>query len=418
MDLAIRLAIAVTYRSVFTAAFMAIWPIKMRTFLVHLLLFVVLCSIMVVNDQFELVEEKVASFLSYDIFLGKTWALTFLLQYFVSRPAFFITESPYSAHSVNLAVQSISFLIAFRFIIRERVNTIAGFALCIFPAYFNFTIFGLRDPYINLICTIFVAGVINKSSKGIFITTAFLAVVCIFARPEFSLMLFAFGLLWLFMASSILLKSLSLVVYAGALYGALLIMPLAFGLSSTGSAVENIQKIIDFKEQRNERRLGDTGSGSHILNGQLYTLPIEQRFPVQVAATFIAPLPFEIKGNVQALAFAESIFFTLVATLAWIYSKSVQRARFLFYCGIIYMMGFAIFSINYGNILRMRYPAHIIFVGAIACAFNERRRISESQDAPLERWTAVEQSAEPARTAIQAAQKGGQKGLDGEEQQA
>lgn len=372
----VRLLIAVVYWVVFTAGFIAIWPVKGRTLFVHTLLFVILCVIATMNAEFDFIEEKVASFISYDMYEGAPTAITFLLQYYISYPAFALTDSPYAAHSVNLALQSLSFLIAMKFILKERKGTLAGIGLFLFPAYYNFTIFGLRDPYVNLITTIFVASLINHTSLGLFVASAILAFLSLMARPEFSFMLVAFGLLKLFLASSRVVKIATLIVYTAMLYASLLFLPLAFGISSTGSVSGNLQKMAEFNDLRNERRLGGdgAGSGSHILGGKLYNLPMVVRYPIQVAATFVAPLPHEIHGGALAIAFLESLIFTYFAVAAWNRSRGSPKARFLFLCGLLYILAIALFSINYGNILRMRYPGHIMFVGAIALAAEERRR--------------------------------------------
>jgi len=151
------------------------------------------------------------------------------------------------------------------------------------------------------------------------------------------------------------------------IYAALLVLPLAFGLPSTGSALNNINAMVQFNEFRSGRHLGEDGSGSHILGGQLFSYPFLIRYPIQIVVSFVAPLPFEIRGGLGAIAFIESMLFCFVAYLGLSAARVDRTARFLFFCGLIYICLQALFAFNYGNLLRVRYPSYIFFFAAIAC---------------------------------------------------
>jgi hypothetical protein len=364
----VRVLISLAYVLIFILGVLAITRLSVRHLGLAMFSFVLLTLFAMLNARFVVIDEKVASFISYRIWLGEANTLTFKLQYWLSLPAFNASGDPYAAHGVNIAVQALCFLLAMRFILTTQAPTVIIVALILFPSYYHYSIFGLRDPYINLLCTLFVILAIQDDLKKLIVGGILLGILAVFARPEFAIILMSLVALRIFQRMTPAQKILSVIGYLAAAYVGLLYMPLAFGLVPRGDVSANIEQLVGFNEARQERRLGGDGggSGSHILGGALYTLPFFLRYPVQLVASFVAPLPHEISGIMQVLGFVESMLFCAVTFLAWRNSRHSDVARYLFWCGFFYMALQAVFAINYGNLLRMRYPAYIFFIGAWA----------------------------------------------------
>lgn len=391
-----RILISLVYMIVFLVTFLLLTRLSVRHFQLAMMTFGLLMAAAILNTMFTIIEEKPASFISYEIWLGVTDALTFRLQYFFTYPAFVITKSPYAAHAVNIAVQVMCFVLALKYILKNDAPILLVALLLFFPSYYHYTIFGLRDPYINLIATLVVIVALQDNMKILILGGAVLAISTFFARPEIAPIIATFIALRLFQRMTLTQKTISLIGYAALAYVSLLYMPLVFGLVPRGTVAGNIEQIVLLNESRQAIRQGTDGGGSHILGGALYNMPMIQRYPIQVISSFVAPLPFEIRRFVQAIGFLESIIFVYVTWMAWSRTRTSDVGRYVFYCGMIYMLIQALFVMNYGNLLRMRYPVYIFFIGAWARGYMDMQTRTQRAS-----QLAVKNSTPQARPATQ-----------------
>jgi len=356
--------LALIYFSIGIACTAFVGRISLKPLMIGASFLLLICIFSVLNTTYGMIDEKVASFLSYDAYKNNRFNLTFFVQYLITWIPNALLDFQYTAHSLNIGLQAFIFFLAAQYLFKTSNTKWQLLALLIFPSYYHYAIFGLRDPLIALTTLIIVIGAIRLSSARFVYLCLILSVINIGIRPEFSLIIVGFGVLRLFFLASRRTKYVIAVAAVCALYGALLLMPLAFGIQNTGTVNGNIENMVLFNELRNERRLGGDGGGSHILGGNLFQYPMIVRYPIQLASSFIAPLPFEIKGALGYLAFAESLLFAFVAVMAFRMAKLNSTSLFLFCCGFGFMALQAFFAINYGNILRIRYPAFIFFLAA------------------------------------------------------
>ncbi len=358
----------------------AIWVMRLNRRQLNLTLigFLVLLSLAILNANLEFIEEKIASFISHSLHNGESESIAFRLQYYVTLPAFWLTNHPYSAHATNIAIQTLCFLLAFRYILPKRGPTWLEICVLIYPAYYHYSIFGLRDPYINLISTLFTILAIRNKRFGIFVWGSLLGIVSLLARPEFSVILFSFVGLYFYIGLNQKNKIIFTAIYLLLINTAGNYLPYALGVAPRGNLIDNIEQIAEFNELRNERRLGSDGGGSSILGGTLFNYPLIARYPIQVITSFISPLPFEIRSPILFFGFIESMLFTTIAAIAWRRSKDVKNARYIFYCALLYILLQAFFAMNYGNNLRIRYPSYIMFIGSISISIQSERAKSIS----------------------------------------
>ena len=359
--------IAFVYLLFFLGILNYITPLDFRAVLTSLVCFFLLSVASLINNEFSIIEEKVASFVSYNNYIGLSNTLTFKVQYFLAYIPFALFDFKYSAHALNIGLQSFTFAVGVHFIFFNRPK-VWMFIFIFFPAYYHYALFGLRDPLISILTVMIAIIIIYHNQKPWVITLSLLsmAVLAVGIRPEFAVMIFGFlGIYYYFRLAGV---KRGLLVLAGlvSLYVVLLFLPLAFGLHPSGNIDSNIQQIIAFNESRNDRRLGGDGSGSHILGGALFSYPFYIRYPIQVLTNFVSPLPWEIRNVLTLLSFLESIVFSVVAYLAFRSRHYSPEARLLFLFGITYILVTAIFSFNYGNNLRIRYPCFVLFLSCVA----------------------------------------------------
>ena len=365
--------IAVTYFLILCMLLRAVDRLDPRSFMMGIGTLFLLVLFSEMNGQIGLIEEKVASFVSYDMYKGESIQVPFLLQYILAYIPFALLDYEYSAHGMNMGIQAFSFLLGVQYVFRGKLNWVLAIFL-LFPSYYHYAIFGLRDPIINLVSLLIVVSAIKATKFQFVFICVFFAAIAIALRPEFSMIILGFAGVRLFVDAKSKQKITIFILGLVGLYVMLLVMPIAFGISSTGSAVGNIDLLVQFNELRANRRLGtEYGDGSHILGGILYSFDFYQRYPIQVAASFVAPLPVDIRGSLDILAFAESVIFCFVVFIALRRARDNRLAMILFLCGAAYMLLQAIFAANYGNILRVRYPAFIFFLAAAVVVENNYR---------------------------------------------
>jgi hypothetical protein len=305
------------------------------------------------------------------MYANDTFTLTFFLQYVASYLGFVLTNSPYVPHGVNIAVQALFFFLAYEYLIKETGSLKPLALLLAYPAYYHYAIFGLRDPFICLIALAFILAISARSQTVRAASIPAILVLSIATRPEFTVILIFFLGLYLFLRVSPFFKTLLILLALICVFLGSSLVVSALGVSSGGSFSDNIDKVIQFNELRNERRVGSGGGDSAILGGKLYELPLYLRYPVQIAATFLAPLPHEIRGLLSLFGFFESILFCAVVFYAALLRKRSEMGSYFFLCGLIYLLIIAFFTMNYGNVLRVRYPAYIFFIASISYALSD-----------------------------------------------
>lgn len=372
-----KAALAIGYFTVF-CLLLRLWkPITSRALTVGLSTFVVLVGLVYLNDSQEIIAEKVASFVSYDMYKGIRYVNTFVIQYILAYIPFKLFDYEYTAHAMNIAIQAFVYLIASQYIFKNKLSWKFAIFL-LFPSYYHYAMFGLRDPIINFTAVLIVIAIFNTNQKGFVLTCLILSLMCLFVRPEFSIIIIGFISISLFLNSNNITKFMIVVGSGIMLYVMLLLMPYAFGVDSSGSALGNIEIISNFNESRALRNVDRVyGSGSQILGGGLFSLNWFVRYPIQLVASYVAPLPMDIRGGFDYFAFMESVVFCFVVGYSFLRRKINSRSELLFWCGFIYMALQAIFAANYGNILRIRYPCLIFFIGALVAAdFSFTRRKS------------------------------------------
>ena len=369
------IGISLAYYTAFCILLSLRWKVKQESLFVGFSVLLLLVAVYYTNSTFEIIDEKSASFISYEMYHTGSQIRAFVLQYYMVYLPIAMFDFEYAAHALNLALHGFTVLLVYQFLFKVRLHWSFLLVLC-FPGFYHYTIFGLRDPLLNILSAIVILAVIHLRHRGFTIVICICAFLSLYIRPEFSVILVGLLCVKFFLDGT--RRQRVLIVFLGLVgfYFSLLVLPLALGIESTSDVSTNLQRISDFNLLRHDRRLGDAGGGSHILGGALFSYPFFIRYPIQVVASFIAPLPFELRGGVDLLAFIESIIFTGVAILAFKHRKSSIESQFLFWAGMIYMMLQAFFAINYGNVLRMRYPCYIFFVSAVVISVHPNWRLT------------------------------------------
>lgn len=358
-----KVCLSFAYYLVFILISKLFFKPKLKSVFYSLLIMATLLVLAYLNEIYVFIEEKPASVVAYQMYREGRESLTFIVQYALVYLPFLLLDFEQSAHALNVAIHGIFVLYAVQFLF---VGSIGKYAWIIFvyPAYLNFSLFGFRDPIINLLMLFFVLSYLYFGKRKHIAVSSIIALLVIGLRPELTMIILGFLMLQVFLDSKGSIRMLLIFAGGALLYLMLKFLPLAFGLSPTGSIVANIDLVATLGETRGLRAVGKEGSDSLILGGALYNFSFYMRYPIQIAASFISPLPHEIKGAAFALSFLESLYFCFIAYMAYRASKHNEYSRYLFLCGMIYMLLQAMFATNYGNVLRMRYPAHIIFVSA------------------------------------------------------
>ena len=327
----------------------------------------ILLILSTLNGEFQFIEDKVASKVAYTMYETGSFTLTFYLQYLLSYLGFLVVPDTHVTFGLNIALQSYFFLLAHETLIKGRKGgAIWIFLLLFFPSFYHYSIFGLRDPLVNILSLFFILLCRNFYTWKTTLGYSALLGSCVIVRPELcAIFIMLIGLRY-FLSSSILTKFVLVCVAILSMNIALVGAMSALGVKDSGvNIIENIEKLNKFNEARNDRRLGGDGGGSAVLGGKLFQLPFYQRYVVQVAATVMIPLPHEIRGVTSWLGLVDSLFFITVMIMAFRYSDN-KLSKYLFLSGIVYILIIAIFTMNYGNTLRMRYPIFIFFFAA-AC---------------------------------------------------
>jgi hypothetical protein len=225
----------------------------------------------------------------------------------------------------------------------------------------NFAVFSLRDPIIAALAFAGALHFMNPSLTRRIGSQAVLSGMYLMIRPEnVAVTLAALGTdlvrrnrkkAWVLIAAPIVLLAAILL---------LPIIPRLLGISFSGSIFDLPLAISNFYEARANRWGDDFGGSSNIMGGRLTDFPFFIRFPIQLTAFFIMPLPFELDNAALAVAAVDSIFFCVLAYK--LHKTKNMPILVLFWT---YAILVALFLNNYGNGFRLRLPAYAIILAGL-----------------------------------------------------
>ena len=311
------------------------------------------------NFEYGLFEQKFASPFAYDMYLGRESLANnsaFYLQYILNIPAFIMTNAWWAATGTNIALMSGIFYYIY---LKKPAFTLLLFA----PAILNFSMFSLRDPIIAALFFWIAVSQAEKNQTLQWAKQAVLAMLFLIIRPENILIVVLWRLSTLIdWSKHALLTVVMIPVLLLAAWGAMSFAPGLLGVGGAG----NQTSMADFYQDRTTRHTANDTGKSNILNGQLASLPLPLRYPIQVFTFFVLPLPFEIRTMTLALAFLDSIVF---CTLTWKLLQTRNKVALTFLA--VYVLAVAYFSGNYGNVFRIRLPAYFIIIGGLISSPHE-----------------------------------------------
>ncbi len=327
-----------------------------RDLIVSFSLAAALTALAAANLEFGLFEQKFASEIAFQQFQGVERTVdtgTFTVLSLLSTPAFLVVDSWEATIGTNVGLIAATFAYVHRADARLSLLMLA-------PAVVNFSIFALRDPLIGvcfLALTLVIAAPRLTRPLGAVGAGTALAIT----RPESALVVAAVWCGRLVRQQRLIRYRLIAVPFViAAIVAALYLAPRAIGFSRSAFGSDLFELLDNFAVRRGQRYEGPDGGGSNILGGALVDLPFVLRYPVQLVAVFVLPLPFEIRSLTLALAFVDSLVF------AWSVRRLVRTRHWvsIWLLGI-YLASIAFFAVNYGNLFRLRMPAYFIILGGL-----------------------------------------------------
>ena len=261
-----------------------------------------------------------------------------------------------------------------------------GHRLALFaPAIFNFAIFALRDTVFGVLLGALTYEM-SRDSKRRPLVMLLIFVPLAITRPESAVAIggaYAFSV-YRSSDKSSPLRVLRLITLAGAAIGAIQLIPRALGINRTFGILSFPSELAEFfatRATKNER-IDPDETNSNILGGRLVQIPFVARFPIQIAAFFVLPFPFEIRGVALALAFLDSLLFIKLSRKMWVIANQTEKTLL-----VAYIASVSFFAANYGNLLRLRMPVYFMFLAVFAAHhLSERRagRLRSVKRLPLE----------------------------------
>lgn len=345
--------------------------LRVKNSRINVLLFSLLCTLLlllsVVNQYFDLFEPKFAGQFGLLTALGELNVPTFYVQAVLLYPFAVLSADPMLPIVLNVVLSALILTLCWDSVAGIRNKVLVFFI----PSIVYFSMFGLRDPLIFL-SLFFLAKLylVGKSQSG-----SFYFAICILgiSRPE--LMIFPVALIvggWAYCSNR----------WVGILYlclACILIMPLLGmipGLLGIRGAEFSLDLINDFAHSRYERHAGDSdGGGSHILGGTLFQLSFFQRFPIQIAAFFLNPLPMDFRNFIMLIPLIDSIMFFVFLRGIWI-SDVLRKDRgvVIIFALFLTIVMLSFFATNYGNLFRLRYPFYGVIFGVMSAVKGRRVR--------------------------------------------
>lgn len=336
-----------------------------RSVLLSLAVLGALGTVAAANLHLGFFEQKLASEIAFELWQGVSTRNfpTFLPQMVVNIPAFALLDTWHAAIGTNAA------LIALCVLHVHSRSPEAALHLAA-PAVANFALFSLRDPLLGLLMMVFSFALLRRGRQHQSVALiGAVAIIMYWARPEnLAVMVVAASAVALLRRTDVGLRVfLTPLIAVFAAFVIRFSLPLV-GINVPTSVVGAPARLITFARSRATRFQGTAGGGSNILGGALPGLPTLVAYTVQLTATIVLPLPFEIRTLSLALAFTDTAF------LFWIGRRFLRNSSFearsvvFTYIGVI-----ALFASNYGNLFRLRMLLHFIMAGAVLAEHLNRR---------------------------------------------
>lgn len=343
------------------------------------------------NLHLDFFAQKVASEIAFELWRGESIVRfpTFLPQMLVNIPAFALLDTWHAAIGTNVAIVALAILY-----VHSRSPRAA---LCLFaPSVANFALFSLRDPLLGLLMMVFVYALLRRGHPRTCVPTMVgVCIIMFWARPEnLAVMVASVAAVSVLRRTDAGLRVfLTPLMAVLAAIGARFSLPLV-GISVSTSILESPGRVVDFARARGRRFQGEPGGGSNILGGALPGLSTAVAYAIQLVATIVLPLPFEIRSLGLVLAFTDTIFLLWIGR-GFLRQTSIEGRAIV----VIYVLVIALFATNYGNLFRLRMILHFIMAGVVLAESLNRRdlaaavEVADPDPAGLKRPSGEEQQS-------------------------
>lgn len=367
--------------------------------------FLVRALMIIVNEEFQFIDEKLAGNLSlqhYDYFfqrghgLAELWGEEFAAQVFLNLPGWMIFgPERLSLLMSNAVVGAVAAPLAAGLLLRPLGNRAALRALVlisIYPGALNFSIFGLRDPLIFTAMVVLACGVVRSWIIGMTLRNISLvllsAALTLWLRPELAYVVFLVGMMPLINVYMAMLRGArrSQQNYANVVFVTIpmIVIAIFMGAAATRIAAKNIgvdtanpfDVAGDAATNRFERHTRKSfGAGSNVVSTESYAnLPVYIRIPMQTIGMVVLPYPWQIRNAQRLFAFGDSLLLMGMILFVFVnlrFAKPLREAgpgrltamlMMVFFIGIL-GMGFVVS--NSGNGFRMRLAVTpLLFIAA------------------------------------------------------
>lgn len=307
-------------------------------------------------------EVKFANFFAYDNIINTEDIPTFYLNSILLYPIYLFIQSKEIVFGLNAFLSFIISIIAYNSFnySKNQLSTNTLIAVFILPnIYFSF--YGLRDQIILIILFFLSKGLMLRKNLNIVLLSLLLLII----RPEL-IIITPMYYFWKYLSTKS--RHFQIIFLALSITVAIIIFPYTGFLLGIGKISDPLA-IINFAENRYLRHAELEGGGSHILGGKLFNLNLFIRYPIQVLAFFINPLPFDFNSLKYIIPlFDSAVFFYFLTKL-----RKIDCVKYsnLYSTLILTILILSIFSSNYGNLFRLRYPFYGIIFSIINTYYNE-----------------------------------------------
>lgn len=330
--------------------------LNIQIILIAIAYFCFLIILASLNFAYDVIPQKEAAELAYQRHQGTVTRLNenFGVQARVNYFAFLITDRWYAAIGVNVALMSALVLYI------KRLHYLY-ILLFLSPAIVHFSMFSLRDMILSATIFFICRTAMTESSQRNTVLTFILTILLFLQRPELIGVLMASYLLIYY--SEFALVSRIGVVAVGLVAPVVLLpyMPMLIGISNSPVSITKIPDLLLlFFESRSGRWVGEKGSNTAMLGGQLASLPFAVRYPLQFFTFFLSPLLPDFKNFNSVVFFVDSVFFCLIFNR---FRKVANRRHIIFL--LVYIGVNALFIANYGNLFRLRIPCFLIMFSGL-----------------------------------------------------
>lgn len=339
----------------------AIRPLKAQALLFSLGYLGVLLTLAIINLEYGLIEQKFASTFSFERYQGIQTRLNenFLFQAWVVYLGYLLTDAWEAAIGVNIAIFAALFLLV------DRVRPIYC-AVFLAPGIIHIALFALRDVIMALSIFCFCYFSLAQRKPNLLILGA-LMISFYMQRPELIALV---GISYLAIHYREFSNAQKIILGSIALAGVVLVLPrlpVVLGLPAAPSIFALPQVLMDFFTARADRWTGADGAATSMLGGELSSVPFLLRYPLQVFAFFVSPLPVDFRGISSAVFLVDSLFFCVVF---WKFYRVADRRHQIFF--FVYVLSSAFFMANYGNLFRMRMPCYLIMLSGLLLHYQHR----------------------------------------------